>query len=83
MLVHVSCYIADFLFFSEAHHASLACRTVRNCPSIQSILTKRAYAEEVEHRARENARLLDELIATERNRASNTPDTQKSTQADD
>ena len=66
MLVHVICYIADFLFFSEAHHASLACWTVRNCPRIQSRLTTRTYAEKVEPTARENARLLDELIATER-----------------
>ena len=65
MLDHVIRYIADFLSFSEAHHASRACRTVLNCPDIQSRLTTRAYAEEVWHARRENARLLDELIATE------------------
>ena len=65
MLIHVIGYIADFLSFSEAHHASRACKIVLNCPEIQSRLTTRAYAEEVWHGRRENRRLLEELLATE------------------
>ena len=65
VLDHVIRYIADFLSFAAAYYASRTCRTLVNCPGIQSRLTRRAYAEEVWHGRRENRRLLEELLATE------------------
>ena len=65
MLDHVIRYIADFLSFAAAYYASRNCRTVVNCPEIESRLTTRAYAEEVWHGRNENRRLVEELLATE------------------